>query len=254
MENQETKGLVAFYFEGCPVRKLDIEGEVWFVAKDVAEALGYTSTNMAQIFSHVPAEWKGSNPIATLGGVQNMLCLSEQGLYFFLGRSDKPAALPFQKWLAGEVVPAIRRQGFYAPPELIEWFEKYKDLPERFDKFKGQTVEAYKKLKAENEDAHRQLLENTAGKAVDEVKEYLLSVHKPSAHEAQLADLKNYLSKTIVVTQDRRDKIDQFRLYPGYKHHVSNPIPEDAFAAHLLLLYPQIKFRGGVFSGVRLDY
>jgi hypothetical protein len=42
-----------------------------------------------------------------------MLCLSEQGLYFFLSRSDKPAALPFQKWIAGEVIPAIRKTGTY---------------------------------------------------------------------------------------------------------------------------------------------
>jgi hypothetical protein len=48
--------------------------------------------------------------------MQNMLCLSEQGLYFFLGRSDKPAALPFQKWIAGEVIPSIRKTGSYTMP------------------------------------------------------------------------------------------------------------------------------------------
>jgi prophage antirepressor-like protein len=45
-----------------------------------------------------------------------MSAISEQGLYFFLGRSDKPAALPFQKWLAGEVLPSIRKTGSYAVP------------------------------------------------------------------------------------------------------------------------------------------
>jgi hypothetical protein len=69
---------------------------------------------------------RGVNPIHTPGGVQEMLCLSEQGLYFFLGRSDKEAALPFQKWYAGEVLPQIRKTGFYTPkgrylnPENIE--------------------------------------------------------------------------------------------------------------------------------------
>ena len=43
-----------------------------------------------------------------------MLCLSEQGLYFFLARSDKERALPFQKWIAGEVIPSIRRTGQYS--------------------------------------------------------------------------------------------------------------------------------------------
>ena len=100
------------------VRVVEREGEPWFVAKDVAKALGYASTNMTTVFQAVPEEWKGSNPIATPGGEQEMLILSEQGLYFFLGRSDKPGALPFQKWLAGDVLPAIRRHGVYAPPHM----------------------------------------------------------------------------------------------------------------------------------------
>lgn len=93
---------------------LDENHEPWFVGKDVALALGYASTNMTQIFQAVPSEWKGSKRIATPGGEQQMLILSEHGLYFFVARSDKPAALPFQKWLAGEVLPALRRTGSYA--------------------------------------------------------------------------------------------------------------------------------------------
>lgn len=95
------------------VRVVEQNGEPWFVAKDVARALGYSSTNMTTIFSAVPEEWKGSNPIATPGGEQEMLVISEQGLYFFLGRSDKLKALPYQKWIAGDVVPSIRKTGQY---------------------------------------------------------------------------------------------------------------------------------------------
>ena len=43
-----------------------------------------------------------------------MLCLTEQGLYFFLGRSDKKAALPYQMWVAGKVIPSIRKTGEYS--------------------------------------------------------------------------------------------------------------------------------------------
>lgn len=92
---------------------VDVNGEPWFVAKDVAQALGYASTNMTTVFQAVPEEWKGSNPIATPGGMQDMLIISEQGLYFFLGRSDKPKALPYQMWVAGDVVPTIRKTGGY---------------------------------------------------------------------------------------------------------------------------------------------
>lgn len=91
--------------------------------------LGYADSSLetiGRLFQNVPAEWKGRKRIpvpeewkmvrsvlTTPGGTQSMLTLTEQGLYFFLGRSDKPAALPFQKWLAGEVLPSIRKTGGY---------------------------------------------------------------------------------------------------------------------------------------------
>ena len=101
------------------VRVVEHNGEPWFVAKDVAQALGYASTNMTTVFHAVPDEWKGSNRIATPGGEQEMLIISEPGLYFFLARSDKPTALPFQKWLAGDVVPSIRKHGIYATENVV---------------------------------------------------------------------------------------------------------------------------------------
>ena len=97
-----------------------INGEPWFCVADVARCLEYATNNMTAIVACVPDEWKGSNPIATPSGTQNMLCISEQGLYFLLGRSDKPKALPFQKWLAGEVLPSIRKHGMYALPSTVE--------------------------------------------------------------------------------------------------------------------------------------
>lgn len=92
---------------------LDENNELWFVAKDVALALGY-QWNGASRISHVPEEWRGVYSVQTPSAEQEMLTLSEQGLYFFVARSDKPAALPFQKWLAGEVLPQLRRTGSYA--------------------------------------------------------------------------------------------------------------------------------------------
>lgn len=100
------------------VRVAELNGELRFVAKDVAERLGYKW--QPNIVGHVPDEWKGVNPINTPGGAQEVITLSEQGLYFFLARSDKPAALPFQKWIAGEVIPSIRRHGIYATAETVE--------------------------------------------------------------------------------------------------------------------------------------
>lgn len=95
------------------VRVVEHNGEPWFVAKDIARALDYAEqSNPARLFRSVPEEWKGVKQIHTPGGEQDMLIISEQGLYFFLGRSDKEAALPFQKWAAGEVFPTLRQNGF----------------------------------------------------------------------------------------------------------------------------------------------
>ena len=94
----------------------DKAGEPLFVAKDVALALGYEWNGNARI-AHIPAEWRGVTSVVTPSGTQEMVVLTEQGLYFFLGRSDKPKALPFQKWLTGEVLPAIRKTGGYGTPQ-----------------------------------------------------------------------------------------------------------------------------------------
>lgn len=114
-----------FAFEDSLVRvHMDDDSQPWFVAKDVARALEYSEASLNQLnnlFRHIPEEWADHKSIMSRsenGVVQcrDMLCLSEQGLYFFVARSDKPAALPFQKWLAGEVLPTLRKTGAYALP------------------------------------------------------------------------------------------------------------------------------------------
>jgi anti-repressor protein len=113
--------LQVFEFDQRKVRVFNVDGEPAFVAKDVAEALGYAETsNSSRLFHAVPEEWKGLNPIHTPGGMQEILCLYEQGLYFFLARSDKPTALPFQKAIAGKIMPSIRKHGAYMTPQKIE--------------------------------------------------------------------------------------------------------------------------------------
>ena len=104
----------------------DEDGVIWVVAKDVAQSLGYNlDGGMSRIFGHVPENWTGGKRIAVRSenGVEQereMLCLTEQGLYFFLGRSDKKAALPYQIWVADKVVPSIRKHGIYMTPDKAE--------------------------------------------------------------------------------------------------------------------------------------
>ena len=109
--------LKSFFFRGDEVRVvLDENGEPLFVAKDVAVALEY-EWNGSAAMRHVPEEWKVVRSVLTTFGQKETICLTEQGLYFFLCRSDKPTARPFQKWLAGIVLPSIRRTGSYSLPK-----------------------------------------------------------------------------------------------------------------------------------------
>ena len=115
----KSETLIPFSFETHSVRTVMIDGEIWFVAQDIMDALDYAkASNPARVMAHIPEEWIKVNPIHSNRG-RPALLISEHGLYFFLGRSDKPKALPFQKWLAGEVLPSIRKTGSYsANPEL----------------------------------------------------------------------------------------------------------------------------------------
>ena len=110
--------------EGLKLRThTDSYGVSWFCAKDIAQALDYSETtanNTTALFGHVPEIWKGRKPISTPGGEQEMLCVTLEGAYFFLGRSDKKKALPYQMWIARDVVPSIRKHGVYMTPQLQE--------------------------------------------------------------------------------------------------------------------------------------
>lgn len=59
---------------------------------------------------------QGVTTVVTPSGNQDMAYLTEQGLYFFLARSDKPQAIPMQRWVAGDVLPTIRKTGRYEAP------------------------------------------------------------------------------------------------------------------------------------------
>jgi prophage antirepressor-like protein len=114
IRNDMNDKLDIFKYQGWDIRIVQNEkGEPLWVAKDVAEVMGYVWNGASRI-AHVPEEWRGITSVVTPSGVQEMITLTEQGLYFFLGRSDKPAALPLQKWTTGEVLPSILKTGSYS--------------------------------------------------------------------------------------------------------------------------------------------
>ena len=101
------------------VRTLVINGEPWFVGKDVAEILGYSNTRKA-LADHVDEEDKGVTKCDTLGGVQDLTVINESGLYGLILSSKMPNAKKFKHWVTSEVLPAIRKHGIYATDNVID--------------------------------------------------------------------------------------------------------------------------------------
>ena len=101
------------------IRVVEINGEPWFVGKDVAQALGYRDTVNA-LKSHVDEEDKiGGWQITTPSGNQAMTIINESGLYSLVLSSKLPTAKKFKRWVTSEVLPSIRKNGGYSTIESI---------------------------------------------------------------------------------------------------------------------------------------
>lgn len=105
-----------FEYQNNKVRTVDVDGEAWFVLKDVCEVLHLGTT--AKVAERLDDDEKGMNQIHTPGGTQNVTVVNESGLYHVILRSDKPEAAPFRRWVTNDVLPAIRKTGSYNAPQL----------------------------------------------------------------------------------------------------------------------------------------
>ena len=113
------------YEENKLVRTMNINGEPWFVLKDVCEVLGLSTP--ARVAERLDSdEVSQAHLIDSVGRSQEMTIISESGLYNVILRSDKPEAKPFRKWVTAVVLPSIRKNGGYiagqeelSPQELM---------------------------------------------------------------------------------------------------------------------------------------
>lgn len=101
------------------IRTMVINGEPWFVGKDIAENLGYANTRDA-LNRHVDKEDKGVENHDTHGGNQQLIVINESGLYSLILSSKLPQAKNFKRWVTSEVLPSIRSHGMYATDELLD--------------------------------------------------------------------------------------------------------------------------------------
>lgn len=102
--------MIEHVFNGHPVRIIEQDGEPWFVAKDVADLLGY-----ARPADAVRKHCKGVSETATptAGGTQLIKIIPERDVYRLVMRSKLPEAEKFEEWVVSEVLPSIRKRGGY---------------------------------------------------------------------------------------------------------------------------------------------
>lgn len=143
--------LQVFQNAGFNIRGGLIDGEPFFVAKDICFALEIT--NVSAAVSRLDDDEKGIIKSDTLGGVQDLLSINESGMYSLILRSNKPEAKRFKKWVTSEVLPSIRKTGQYQRPltqaEQIQLIAQgYQDVDDRL-----KILEQTKRLEAWQERA-----------------------------------------------------------------------------------------------------
>jgi anti-repressor protein len=95
------------------------DGEPWFVAKDVCDALDIGNSRMAT--DRLDADEKDDVSLTdAIGREQATSIVSESGLYSLVLGSRKPQAHAFKRWVTHDVIPSIRKRGLYATPETAE--------------------------------------------------------------------------------------------------------------------------------------
>lgn len=125
-----------FNFHGCHLRCIGSKDDLWFVAKDVAAALGIVWTNTT--LASIPARWRGVRRLLTphtnqhgLQGLtpNDVVVINEAAVYKLAFRSNKPAAEAFTDWVAEDVIPSIRKTGSYHATRRTKYEKQGKELP-----------------------------------------------------------------------------------------------------------------------------
>ena len=148
--------VASFSFENFPVRAINRNGEIWFVAADVCAAIDLGTEQIRRLDD----DEKDLHLTQTPGGKQEMSIINESGLYALILRSRKPEAKRFRKWVTSEVLPAIRKTGAYSltitkaqqgelSTLIAERFPSGKDRPYAWSRFNNHfRLASYKDLPA----------------------------------------------------------------------------------------------------------
>lgn len=121
-----------------PVRVQLQDNEPWFVAKDVCDILGLTNSRMAtQVLDE---DEKRVSSAYTSTGMKIVSLVNESGLYHLIFQSRKPEAKKFRKWVTRDVLPSIRKKGYYWLKKSPVDYLDVRDVPYQLMIFRGGEV------------------------------------------------------------------------------------------------------------------
>ncbi|WP_157961941.1 BRO-N domain-containing protein [Acuticoccus kandeliae] len=111
-----TNNTFEFAFRGLQLRAFDLNGQAWFVAKDVCDMLGLADAFMS--LKSMPADEKAKSDLVFPGSRgRKPLIINRAGFFRLVMRSNKPEAKEIQNWVVREVLPAIESDGMYVNGE-----------------------------------------------------------------------------------------------------------------------------------------
>jgi prophage antirepressor-like protein len=200
--------IVPFAFEGVEVRTLTIDGEPWWVAVDVANALGLANSRDA--IGRLDQDGVGNaDVIDTMGRTQTARVLSEEALYELIFQSRVEAAVRFKRW-AAQVIRSIRKTGTYttvqkSPMEIIR--EQHQSIGILLDENESLTVRA---VQAETT---IDIIEGSEGLSVREFHKQYFS----ETSEREFNDLL-YRKRLLIDQRGTRGRDSHGRLKNGKEH------------------------------------
>lgn len=144
------------------IRTTEINGEVWFVGKDVATALGYTNPSKA-ISDHVNEDDKLNNGSLSSLGQRGGWIINESGVYSLIFGSKLDSAKDFKHWVTSEVLPSIRKTGSYSIPQKSQ-----QEIDNETRSLKLKEAEYWRSMGTEYADnkTYKQILDAYSTKAV----------------------------------------------------------------------------------------
>lgn len=129
-----------FSREKTPIRVKMVNNEPWFVATDVCQVLKIANNRNAVARLDDDEKKDGVRIMDTVGRTNYVTMINESGLYAIILQSRKPNAKLFRKWVTGEVLPSIRKKGFYGIHKAKTDYLDARDIPYERVEYNGCSI------------------------------------------------------------------------------------------------------------------